>query len=165
MKEYLNKINNNEMLNSEDIDKLISDYSGYLNINLDNLSGVESLIFHQNTLIDIEQYLIFNHKYTNSIIQHLILSYDAKIKKQFKQFSKFERIKIAKKLGISELYEYVNTLEDYYTIEEINYDLKQDLNKLSTELRLLNNMSLINFDGFNAYAYEEPKKQKKKTMN
>ena len=163
MKEYLNKIKNKETLNSNDIDEIINEYTNYLNIDLDNISNIESLINHQSNLIDIEQYLIINHKHSNSKLQYLISIYDSRIQNQFKQFSKQERINIAQKYGISELYHYIDSLEDYYTIEEINYTLNKDLDQLVLELRLLNNLYLINYDGFNIYAYQERRNQKKKT--
>ena len=168
MKKYLNKIKNNQVLTNDDIEEIFRDYIKYLGIDLDNLSGVECLIYHQQTLIEIEQYLLFFNKVSSSKIQYLISIYDSRIKEQFNHFSKQEKIKIATKYDLYELYILINDLckESLfsYSIEEIKKEIKTniDMDTLSNELRLLNNLCLICFDGFTVSSYRKEKLKKKK---
>ena len=53
----------------------------------------------------------------------------------------------------------IQDLEDLYTIEEISSMENIDLDELSNSLRLLSNLKLISFDGYNVSKIEKHKRK------
>ena len=152
----------------------VLDYYGNVITTPDNIEDFRLLIKEQSYLIEIQQIIYFNNKYNKanksisykmSLIQDMINNYDDIMKKSFEMFSKEEKLSfISKDKNMSNVYNYiVNNNNDIISLIDIKNEIKN--RKVDKILRILNNLKLIEYDGFiieKVDLYDYKLKQKKK---